>query len=322
MCRRASLAPALARAALVLLAAPMAAAAQLPVHVVTSIPPLAMLANELGGGRVLVRSILPAGADPHTFELKPSDAAAAARADVVVMLGSSIDDWLEDSLRGRDEASVVLLDAEAAGHASGAHDGSHRDPHCWLDPLWVRDHAITPIYRALAAADPDAAARYGAAARTMIENMADLDDDIRTIFLRASTRSFLAWHPAWGRFADRFGLHSVATLGDGEGREPSLRAMISAARAGRAAGVRAVLVEPQIDSRQPRVLADELGVALVTVDPIGDASGSNPSSYQNLMMWNVVAFARALGVEKEDDDRQEDEKSEPVSAAPASPAAP
>lgn len=288
------------------LLAPAPSVAGGPVRVVTTIPPVAMLVKEMGGDRVEVRSLLAAGADPHTYEPRPSDAAALQDADVVIALGSSLDDWLGESIRAGAGAVVVKLDAgdghpealasgtaqrEAGGHGHGGHD-----PHVWLDPGWVREHAVAALHRALATADPEGAPRYGAAARTMVEDLSNLEDDIGEHLARATTRSFLAWHPAWTHFAERFGLHAVGSVGESEGREPSLKAMIAAVRAGRAAGVKAVLVEPQEDERHARVLADELGVALVTVDPLGDLSAPERSTYRRLMLFNANAFARALGV--------------------------
>ncbi|HEY2774555.1 MAG TPA: metal ABC transporter substrate-binding protein [Candidatus Binatia bacterium] len=266
-----------------------AAAGERRLRIVASIPPLAMLVSELAGDRAVVRSILPGGADPHTFEPTPSDAKAVADADIVVSLGSSIDDWLGASIQASPSATVVKLDATPDGDDA-------RDPHVWLDPLWVREHAIAPLQRALAAADPDGAARFGASARAMTEHLTDLDVQITRFFSHAITRSFVAWHPAWSIFARRYGLSAIDKIGEGEGREPSLRAMIATVRAARAVGVRAVLVEPRADSRLASVLADEIGVPMVTVDPIGDTSSVDRATYSNLMLYNVRAFGRALGV--------------------------
>jgi zinc transport system substrate-binding protein len=294
-------------AATLLLALP-ARAADSPVRVVTSIPPLAMLVSELGGDRVTVHSILPPGADPHTFEPRPSDARAVAEASLVVMLGSAIDEWLAGTLAVSPSVAVVRLDEahrEHDDHAHASHDHADDDLHVWLDPAWVRERAVPSIQRALVAADPAGAAGYGASARTMSERLIELEEDVRAEFEGAATRSFFAWHPAWHLFAKRFGLHPVANLGEAEGREPSLRAMIGAARAARAAGVRAILVEPQVDRRQAAVIADELALPLLTVDPLGDAWSLDRSTYRLLMMFNAHAFAQALGVERDDDDEKD-----------------
>jgi zinc transport system substrate-binding protein len=287
-----------------LLARP-AAAGELPVRVVTSIPPLAMLVSELGGDRVTAHSILPPGADAHTFEPRPSDARDVAAAHVVVMLGSPIDDWLSRVLEAGEGARIVRLDESHASdhhehHAGHDHDAEH-DPHVWLDPVWVRERAVPAIHRALAAADPDGASRYGAAARAMSGRMSDLEEDIRESFDGAKTKSFLAWHPAWQRFAERFGLHPIGSLAEGEGREPSLRAMIAATRAARASGVRAILVEPQQGRREASVVAEELGLPILVVDPLGDAWSLDRSTYRLLMLYNARVFAQALGVERDED---------------------
>lgn len=296
---------------LVGLAPGRALATGLPLHVVTSIPPLAMIVSEFGGDRVVVHSILPPGADPHTFEPRPSDAVAIAEADIVVMLGSSIDDWIGDAIEARKGGVTVRLDEDAAGSTE---EESGRDPHVWLDPTWVRERATPALQRALETVDPAGAPHYGVAARAMAENLADLELQIRKTLDRASTRSFFAWHPAWEQFAHRFGLHSVGSVGESEGREPSLHAMIAAVRAAHAAGVHGVLVEPQVDSRQASVIADELGVPLVTVDPLGDAWSLDRATYGTLMMFNARAFARALSAQ------QDEAASAPVSAVPPTPA--
>lgn len=292
-------------------AEPASAAAHRPLLIVTSIPPLAMVASQVGGERVAVRSLLAAGADPHTYEPRPSDAAALQDADVVISLGSSMDSWLGDTLRPRDGAAVVKLD-ETGGAAAADHDDEDgRDPHVWLDPLWVRDHAVEPVRAALVSADPEHADAFTREAAAMTAQLTALDAEIRDALLSAPTRSFLAWHPAWAHFAGRYDLRSAGDVGESEGREPSLKAMIATVEAGRAAGVRAVLVEPQEDDRHARVLADELRVGLVTVDPLGevaaaaarpDAAPSDPnhdaqdrSSYAGLMRFNAKAFAKALG---------------------------
>jgi len=321
-------------APVLLVHAAVAAASTIPLKVVTSIPPLAMLAAELGGDRVLAHSILPPGADPHTFEPRPSHAIAIAEADVIVVLGSSIDDWIGNTImEPTGAASIVKLDRqsereadnheghdheEEGDHAGHSHDGDHHDPHVWLDPAWVRVTAVPALHRAFVAADPEGAARYGVSARAMAERLSNLEDDIRESFAGAATHSFLAWHPAWEHFAKRFGLHSVGSVGESSGREPSVHAMIAAIRAARAAAVRAVLVEPQVDPRQAKVLAGELEVPLVTVDPLGDAWSLDRATYQTLMLFNAKAFAKAIGVVREEDK----EETPPLSAGPASPGAP
>lgn len=332
----------LVAASSLLATAAVGAAATIPLQVVTSIPPLAMLAAELGGDRVLAHSILPPGADPHTFEPRPSHAIAIAEADVIVVLGSSIDDWIGNTIMTPSGAApIVRLDRpsgreseresgqesdddhhhaheEEGAHSGHRHDGDHQDPHVWLDPAWVRVTAVPALHRAFAEADPEGAARYGVSARAMAEKLSNLEDDIRESFAGAATNSFLAWHPAWEHFAKRFGLHSVGSVGESSGREPSVHAMIAAIRAARAAGVRAVLVEPQVDPRQAKVLAGELDVPLVTVDPLGDAWSLDRATYQTLMLFNAKAFAKAIGVVREEDK----EETPPLSGGPASPSAP
>lgn len=279
-------------------AAPKAAAA--PLRVVTTIAPLAMIVEEVGGDRVEVSCLLPAGSDPHVFEARPSDLRAVAEAGLFVHLGSEIDDWLGDETAATAATSVALDPREHAAYDD--HGGD--DLHVWLDPLWVRDRAVPALHRALAALDPQGAARIGAAARRFAERLTDLDDDVRASLADAPIRAFLALHPGWNSFATRYALRPLPGLAESEAREPSLKAMRDAVAAARAAGARAVLVERQHDRRLADALAAELGVAIEEVDALGDLGGPSEDRYARLMMANAAAFGRALGIEEDEDEEE------------------
>lgn len=75
--------------------------------VAATIGPVASLTEQIAGEHFEVVQILPAGASPHTYSLKVSDAEALESASLVFAIGNGLDDWVTDSV---DESKLVDLD--------------------------------------------------------------------------------------------------------------------------------------------------------------------------------------------------------------------
>ena len=83
-----------------------------PVGVVTTTNIVADWARIVGGDRVEVFSLLPAGSDPHSFQPGAKDVAAIADAEIVLSVGLRLEEsWLRELLQNaaRDESSIVEL---------------------------------------------------------------------------------------------------------------------------------------------------------------------------------------------------------------------
>ena len=105
----------------------------------------------------------------------------------------------------------------------------------------------------------------------------------------------MAYHGAWRSFATRYGLREIGVIEKRPGQEPSPRELARLVDAARDAGVGAILVEPQLDPRTARVIADEFAGETVLVDPLGDPEDRERASYETLLRFDARAFARALG---------------------------
>lgn len=273
----------------VAIALPARSAVAARLSVVTTIAPLAMVAQDLGGDHVTATSLVSGATSVHTYEPSPSDLVRIAEADLLVSIGGELDGWLDKLLVGKKPGAVVLRLLDDGVPRSASHD-----PHVWLDPLWVRDHALASLVRALSSLDPPTAPQYAASARRIADGLTNLDEDIRAILAGGWGRGFLAFHPAWSWFAARFDLHPVGVVEESGGTEPSAGALAALLDTARAAGVRAILIEPQMDPRLARSVASEIGAGVVLVDPLGDLGSADRGRYRDLMVFNAYAFARAL----------------------------
>jgi zinc transport system substrate-binding protein len=283
------------------------------IPVAVSVPPAAWLVERVGGERVAVTALLPPGRSPHAWEPSPRELAALGRARLVVVVGHTtlpFEERLLAAARRGGEPSVVamtegiaLLPGADGDHHDGADEGaghgvdvggypgppieSDTDPHVWLDPE-VMAATAERVAAALAAIDPEHAAEYRDRRDRLRAEIDALDREIRATLAGVTERRFLAYHPAWGYFAARYGLVQEAV--ESEGKEPGPRRLVERMESARARGARVVFVQRAVSGRGARVLAEEIGAEVVVLDPLA-------SDWPDNLRRVAAAMAAALGAE-------------------------
>ena len=82
-------------------------------------------------------------------------------------------------------------------------------------------------------------------------------------------RDFVSFHPSFSYFARRYNLHEVGTIEAAPGREPTPRHLQNLVAAIRRYGIKVVFAEPQLNPRVAEVIAQEAGVKVLRLDPMG-----------------------------------------------------
>jgi zinc transport system substrate-binding protein len=270
-----------------------------PPLVVVTIFPVADLVTKVGGDAIRVETLLPPRASVHTWAATPGQIRALNHAAGYVSVGGGLDGWLDDAAKDVPGLHTLRITdgihlARSAHAANGEEEGTG-DPHVWLDPILVRDSILPRLSAFLVALAPTHETGLQARADALRDSLTALDADIRRTLAGAKQRRFIATHDAWSYFADRYRLRPLGSLYESPGHEPSARGLAGLVDAARAAGVEAVLSEPQLAATAARSLARELGVDVVVVDPLGGPGIEGREDYLQLMRFNARAFARALG---------------------------
>jgi ABC-type Zn uptake system ZnuABC Zn-binding protein ZnuA len=276
--------------------APTAATGPLPV--VTTSTVLGDLIGNVGGNLVAVTSLVPAGADVHTFEPKPADLRAVTGARLIVMNGLGLDDWLRDTITnaaapgtplielGVDVPGVELLPGEEPGE---------ENPHLWMAvPNAIK--YVDRIEAALRAADPVNAEEYGRQATVYRDRLATLDSHVREQIgtIPAADRKLVTFHDAFPYFAREYGLQVVGVAVDAPGQEPSAGEIAALIEAIKAADVKAIFSESQFPTALVDRIAAETG-ATVVADLYDDSLGDPPvTSYEAMIEWDVEQLVKAL----------------------------
>lgn len=254
--------------------------------------------------------LIKGGASPHTFSLRPSDARALARADIVYMVGAGLEVGLDRAISSlAPHARIIALanvngvrlrpisDAHGHDRDEGAdHEHDHEsglDPHVWLDPLNAAAMARAAA-EVLGEHDPSHAAAYTVNAETLAERLEALDRELDAVLAPVRAAPYVVFHDGYGYFEDRYrlaGAGFVAALPDRRPGAAHLGALIGAMKE---KGVQCVFTEPQFPPRQAKILAKDVGARLGVLDPLGADVPPGPNAYDTMMRRLAAAFVRCL----------------------------
>ena len=267
-------------------------------QVTVSIPPQAWLVNRLGGEWVSVQAMMTPADDPHTYEPQPAQMAAMAESDLYMTIGVEFEEaWLPRFTNANSRMRVVDSAAgidrlplpefyETSEVTEPDHEDEHggADPHIWLSPERMKQVAAN-MAAALAEADPEHAADYQANLEALLAEIDQTDAEVSAVLAGISRDHFMIVHPALGYFADEYGLTMLAL--EAGGQEPGPEQMAILLDLARQYQVTALFVQTRTDTRQAHAIAEQLGLELVSIDPM-------PENWPEGMMAIAEALAGAL----------------------------
>lgn len=269
--------------------------------IVVGIAPLRTFVERIGGGRVQVEVLLPAGRDPHVYEPLPKQMVALSKAKAYVSVGLPFESALIEkvtknapSLRviRADEGiaplpmleSTRIAPAPSNGKKARDHEDGANDPHLWCSPK----NAVliaSNILGGLIAADPEGDVEYRAGYESLLKDIAALDDELTALFAGRSGMRFLVFHPAWGYFARDYGLVQLSV--EVEGKEPRAADLQRIMKIAADADVRVLFIAPGVSKNAAGTIADALGAKIAAADPLA-------SDWMANMRAVAAAFAAAL----------------------------
>ena len=262
-----------------LVALGMVSPARAGLKVAVSIPPQAHFVETIGGDHVDVQVMVPANAEPVTYEPTPRQMSALSQAALYFAISVPFEKAWLPRFRGANPTMTVVDTTAGIQRRPMATDHDHGetehaaageealDPHVWLSPPLVRLQAEA-IRDALVRAAPEHAADYHRGFRRLAEQVHALDRDILDALtgIDPAGRRFLVFHPAFGYFAASYGLEQMAI--EVEGKEPGPRELARIIDEARGHDIRVIFIEPQFAQGAARTIAREIEGEVVTLDPL------------------------------------------------------
>lgn len=273
-----------------------------PLRVFASVAPIQTFIQKIGGEHVDARAMVRPGFNPQTYDPTPQQIGALTNTVLYVRSGMPFEKAWMNRIRSANQGMEVLdardgidlreLEAHAhgdQGHGAGHHDEpdhdhSHdgeisqeghdehadesdheQDPHVWTSPLLAK-HMAGRIRDKLSELASEHAAEFALNHDALIADLDALDAELHALLDPLPNRKFLVFHPAWGYFADHYGLIQVPI--EHQGKSPGARALTVLIEQAKQDGIKVVFVQPQFDKRQARQVARAIDGAVVAVDPL------------------------------------------------------
>ncbi len=246
------------------------------VIVAMTIIPEKTFAEAVCGDLAEVVIVIPPGNSPENYEPSPREMEKLNKASIYFAIGVAAEEAnilpKADEVKGmkvvklQDEVAKVYPEREIAP--------GERDPHIWLSPKRAKI-MVEIIEQEMIKLDEKNKEQYQKNALKYIEELDKLDNQIKTRLEGLKDKKFIVFHPAFGYMADDYGLKMYALEQEGKEATPQhLQEMIDLAEK---ENIKAVFYQAEIDNKQSKAFADEIGGQTVKLDPL------SPDYIENLI---------------------------------------
>lgn len=241
--------------------------------VIASIAPVEYLAKAVGGDKIEVQSL--AKGDVHSYEPKPNDMKAVAKARIFIAAGLEFEEaWIPRFKASAKNLVVVKSDAKIAKlkeerEEQAEHDEKHEahaDPHVWLNPMLAITMARN-ISDALIDMDKANKDFYLENFQKLMNDLLAFDESAKESLAGLKNRKFVVYHPAWGYFAAHYDLEQISI--ERSGKEPKIDEMASTLKMIKDENIKVIFADPNRSQKSAQILASHTGAKVELLDPLG-----------------------------------------------------
>ncbi|WP_110969913.1 zinc ABC transporter substrate-binding protein ZnuA [Pseudomonas huaxiensis] len=274
------------------------------VRVLTSIQPLQLIAAAVQDGVGKPEVLLPPGASPHHYALRPSDVRRVADVDLLYWIGPDMEGFLPRVLNGRSKPTIAVQslpgmhlrhfgedsqshdEHEEHGDDADEHDHDHRpgslDAHLWLSTVNARVIAGS-MSAELSAADPANAARYQSNLKAFEQRLDALDQRLKDRVAGVAGKPFFVFHEAFDYFESAYGLKHAGVFSVAAEVQPGAQHVAAMRKRLQEAGKTCVFSEPPLRPRLAETLTAGLPVKLAELDALGGTLPVTAQGYEQLL---------------------------------------
>lgn len=260
-------------------------------YILVTVAPHKFFVEKIAGDTAKVGLMVPAGASAHTYEPTPRQMLAASQASIWFRIGEPFETRAIAALTSHNpkleivdmRRGVDLISGDDCHHVGcrcHAHANS-ADLHYWLSARQAQIQADT-IAQALIAKYPENRELYLANLEKFRQELRQLDQDVAEILQPMKNRTIMVSHPAYAYFCRDYNLKQISI--EFEGKDPTPQQLTKVLNQARQLNIKSVFIQLQYNNKGARLIADEIGAKVVTLDPYSE-------HYINSMLEIAHAFA-------------------------------
>ena len=275
----------------------IASANESSIRVVTSFSILEDLVKELGGQYVNVVNLVDRNSDAHTYQPKPSDAVAIAKADLVIFNGLGFEGWIPRLIKNSGYKNKQII---ASKGVDAIKNGKETDPHAWQSFHNIRLY-VQNISQMLIQLRPQYSEVLTKRQQKYLDSLNDLEINLKEQLVKipVSKRIVVTSHDAFGYLGREFKIQFLAPLGLSLEVEASAEDVATIIDQIREQNVKALFVENINNPRLLELISAETNVAIggrLYSDALSEVKGP-AGTYLKMMRHNIESLITVLSTE-------------------------
>ena len=270
------------------------------IKIYTSIYPLYDFAKKVGGDKVDVTNLVPAGTEPHEWEISTSDIVNLEKADMLIYNGAGIENWTDkviSTLENKDIAYVKTsegLDIHKIGKKDSQEDNKHShgsyDPHTWLSIKNAKQE-MENIKNALVKYDPDNADYYEDNYEKYAKKFDELDKKYSNTLGPIKNKTIIVAHEAFGYLCEEYDINQEGIEGLTPDSEPDPARMRQIIKFAKKNNVKTIFFEELVSPKVAQTIAKEINAKTEVLNPLEINNGED---YFSVMEKNLEVLYESM----------------------------
>lgn len=269
------------------------------ISVFTSFYAMYDFTKKIGGSKINLVNLVPAGTEPHEWEPTPTDIVNLEGANVLIYNGAGMEEWLDKVLKTLNNQKIIAVETSKDLKLLDNQDqdeGLQYDPHIWLNPMLAKKQ-MEAIKNALVKADPSNKEYYEKNYSENAKKLDDLDKEFRDAVAKFKKKDVVTAHQAFGYICDAYGLRQIAIEGLTADAEPSPARMAEIVKFARENNVNYIFFEELVSPKVAETIAKEVGAETEVLNPLEGLEEEEilaGKEYFSVMRENLDALKKAL----------------------------
>ena len=272
-------------------------------NIISSVKPIAFITQAVSDGVTNTDILLPDGASPHTYSLKPSDLAKIKTAELIIWVGKDLETFMPTVLKSIDNnKQIELMDIptiksllrtstnnhdqqETHSHNNDSdhdHHGEY-DEHIWLSPKIAKEIAQA-VHDKLITIYPDKKDIIDENLNEFTVKLAETEQNIAKKLINVQNNGYFVFHDAYGYFESQFGLKNLGSFTINPAVQPGVQTVYAIKRELKEHQAVCIFREPQFSPAVIEKIVNGTDVRIGELNPLGTDITLSKNAYSQFLL--------------------------------------
>lgn len=278
------------------------------IKIYTSIYPVYDFVKKVGGDKVDVTNLVPAGTEPHDWEVSTSDIVNLEKADMLIYNGAGIENWTDKVINTLDNKDIVYIktsegldihkvsEEDSHSHEEDGHSHGSYDPHTWLSIKNAKKE-MENIKNALVKYDPDNAKYYEDNYEEYAKKFDELDKKYSDTLGPIENKTIIVAHEAFGYLCSDYDINQEGIEGLTPDSEPDPARMSEIIKFAKENNVKTIFFEELVSPKVAETIAKEIDAKTEVLNPLEGLTEeqiNNGEDYFTVMERNLEVLYESM----------------------------